>query len=290
MRIDISPTIAAPVSAPSTSLSQGRAVTVDKPSPTTSSVSVSISGQTLLRQRLFFCFPDVEPPIGNFERDPYAIQPALFLDMQDRQLLGEMYEFAQSEGIDLRYVDNIGQGLADYRSSENGQRMGAHNRGNFFDLQGHMLSYSFTEIDTLAARKIRENPSMATTRLDKGFINFQTDKDYSSLSHVDFKFLDFMINRFSATSEPEAVNARFQRFEFLEKNWIEHVSKEVYDILPLRGKSTSIDPNAADKQSPAAAQGASTVDLSTTIREIVHKYLRESGLPTLFDTLMRLGK
>jgi hypothetical protein len=289
MRIDNSPALASTPVFHSSPLSPDPDKTVDRAMAATSSISVSISGQTLVRQRLFLRPPDVEPPMRDIAQDLVSLEPGFYLNKEDRHLLGEIYEFAQSEGIDLGYVDDLGRSLAHYRSSEDGQRMGPHNRGNVYDLQGHMLSYSFTDPDTVAAQKVRDNPALAMTRLDKGFINFQTDKDYSALSHCNFEFLDFMINRFSPTSEPEPVDGRFQRYEFREKNWIEHVSKEVYDIPSRRNKSTSSDPTANEPKALVVAE-KTTLDLSETLRQIVHKYLRESGLPTLFDTLRRLGK
>jgi hypothetical protein len=266
--------------------SLGTAV-VDAPSSTV----VSINGQTLLRQRLFLSHPDVDPPMLDAKRMDVVLQPALCLHKEDRLLLGEIYEFAQSENIDLAYVDRLGSALSNYRGSDNGERMLSPNVG-MFDLEGHRVSYSFTEADAATAKRIRESYSLPTTRLDRGFIDYDTNKNRSSLFHSHFGFLELVINRFSDSSEPMPVNGRFQRHEYVKNDFIKHLSKEVYD---LPGRQRLADGSASDKdqstQKSAAATGSNTPqDFSSTMRQIIQKYLQKIGLPTLFETLMRFRR
>lgn len=252
------------------------------------STSVVISGQTLLRQRLFFSAPDVEPPMADIRVDQMAPKSAHYLKRDDRLLLGEIYEFAQSENIDLEYVDRLGYRIACYRESEDGQRKGPHNRGMVFDLEGHMLSYSFTDEDTVAAKKVRESPALQTTRLDRGFIQNDTDKDYSSMFHSHFGFLELVVNRFSASSDLMPVDGRFTRHQYTKHDYIEHVSKEVYEhkVFRNRYKQTEGGKEGARPVAPDTPSGAQP----STLREIIHQYLQKNAIPTLFEAIARLRR
>src|ERR1700712_5581145 len=252
------------------------------------STAVVISGQTLLRQRLFFSAPDVEPPMPDIKLDHMVLRPVLYLSKDDRVLLGDIYEFAQLEGIDLEYVDRLGFNLAEYRGSDDGRRMNPHNRGDFFDLEGHMLSYSFTDEDTVAAKKVRESPALQTTRLDRGFIAYDTDKDYSSMFHSHFGFLELVVNRFSASSDLMPVDGRFTRHQYTKHDYIEHVSKEVYEhkVFRNRYKQTEGGKEGARPVAPDTPSGAQP----STLREIIHQYLQKNAIPTLFEAIARLRR
>lgn len=286
MRIGPSPS--APLATPATSQLLQAAHKTEAPVKPTASVTVAISGQTLLRERVFNSYPDFEPPFLDIKKAGMVLKPELYLNMEDRALLAEMYEFAQSENIHLNYVDHLGRELAEYRGSDNGVHRLPHNRGGMFDMQGHMLSYTFTDVDARAAQRARDNPGIATTRLDNGFLSFQTDDDYSSMSHCDFDFLDLVISRFSASPESAVVSGRFQTHQYMNKNYIEHVSTEVYDFRNLSGKKG--DPDVADKPASKVSDPVPSVDLSSSFRQIMRQYLQKSGLPTLFETLMRMGR
>jgi hypothetical protein len=254
-----------------------------------SSVAVSISGQTLLRQRVFMNDPDVEPPVITDQKLMHAQLPAhLYLRVEDRQLLAEIYEFAQAESIDLNYVDLYASELADYRYSDNGKLMNPHNQGLVYDLEGHRLSYSFTETDTVLAQRIRTSPSLASTRLDVGFVMFDTDKNHSSMSHTDFEFLELLVNRFSSSKDLLPISSRMSRRTQTQFEYIEHKSKEVYKLFNNAEPPAKTDKTNSTNKQPQTS--APPLDLRATLRQIVHKYLQKSGLPTLFDTLMRLGK
>jgi hypothetical protein len=258
---------------------------------TTASSTVFISGQTLLRQRLFMSAPDVEPPMITDKKLMNLNFPLPhYLRTEDRALLGEIYEFAQSENIDLRYVDRYGMELAQYRTSDNGRQMIPQSRGPIYDLEGHRLSYSFTAADAEHAKRIRNSASLETTRLDKGFILYDTDEDYSALGHSLFEFLELLVDRFSSSKDPVPVNGRFTQYTSYDDEYIVHKSSDVQVRVPSAssGKKDSAAQNMADKQRPDSL--TSTLDLRTTLRQIMHKYLVQSGLPTLFDTLRRLGK
>jgi hypothetical protein len=254
--------------------------------PAMPSSSVAISGQTLLRQRLFYSPADIEPPMADIRFDQMAPKSAHYLNKDDRLLLGEVYEFAQSECIDLEYVDRLGYSLAYYRESEDGQRKSPHNRGMVFDLEGHMLSYSFTDEDTVAAKKVRESPDLQTTRLDRGFIERDTDEDYSSMSHSHFGFLELVVNRFSASPDLLPVDGRFAQHHYKKHDFIAYVSKEVYEHA-LFGKHKKTQ---GGKEASQAVDADTPRDVPATLRDIIGKYLQKKGLPTLFETIARLRR
>jgi hypothetical protein len=251
--------------------------------------TLAINGQTLLRQRLFFSAPDVEPPMVTHRALMKGISPqAHFLSSDDRQLLGDVYEFAQAEGIDLAYADRLGHALAHYRDSDDGKIMLPHNRGKEYDLEGHRRSYSFTDANAAIAKRIRESPSLPTTRLDKGFIAFETDHDYSVLSHSHFGFLELVVNKFSASINSLTINDSFKQHHYVKKDYVEHLSKEIYDVgISKKGKGAAPSAEAKSKGSDSAPRPD---DLQTALRKIMAKYLEKSGLPTLFETIARLRR
>jgi hypothetical protein len=271
-----------PASAKSHAVAQTDAI----PSSLIPATSLVISGQALLRQRLFSSHPNVEPPMLDPKRITDVLQPLFCLNKEDRLLLGDIYEFAQAEGVDLDYVDRLGHKLANYRGYDDGRQMGPANQGKDFDLEGHQISYSFTDKDATTAQRIRQSSALLTTRLDRGFINYDTDKDYSSLSHSHFEFLEAVVNRFSDSYESVPINGRFQKHEYVKNNFIKHVSKEVYKkhmVANLRQPRAIPEKQGSEllTAAPAAAP---------TLREILHNYLQKTGLPTLFETLMRMGR
>jgi hypothetical protein len=256
--------------------------------PPAPAASVAISGQTLLRQRLFCGPPDVEPPMLDVERTPVVLQPVLCLTKEDRLLLGEIYEFAQSEGVDLTYVDRLGHTLANYRGYDDGRRLHSHNQGKEYDLEGHKVYYSFTDKDAITAERIRESSSLLTTRLDRGFIDFDTDKNRSSLRHSDFEFLELIVNRFSNSSESIPVKGRFQKYEHVNNDFIKHVSKEVYGEYIFSNLHKPEQLPSLKRPEPFSLD--STQDLSSTLRQVIQKYLQKSGIPSLFDIIARLRR
>ncbi|MEQ7919336.1 hypothetical protein ABQX22_09075 [Xanthomonas sp. WHRI 1810A] len=257
--------------------------------PSTAASTLSISGQTLLRQRLFFSAPDAEPPIVRDRALMNGFTPdAYFLTLDDRQLLGDVYEFAQAKGIDLVYADRLGHSLADYRNSDDGKIMLPHNRGMEYDLEGHRRSYSFTDANAAIAKRIRESPSLPTTRLDRGFIAFQTDQDYSVLSHTPFGFLELVVNKFSASTEPLNIDESFKQNHYVKHDFVEHLSKEVYDVgVSKKGKGAAQRVDGKGERSTGAVP---LDDLQTALRKIMAKYLEKSGLPSLFETIARLRR
>lgn len=171
-----------------------------------------------------------------------------FLTRQDCELLSQVYEFAQESGADLGFVDSLGFGLADYRSSDNGRIMGPHNIGNMFDSEGHKVSYTFFDKDAATVKRILASDALKTTQLDHGFIRFLTNVDYSALANKDFEFMEQVINKFSAKgAEVPPLDTRFLRHEYPDERCKVHLSKEMYEPGPngrlVRKGSAAANPN-----------------------------------------------
>ncbi|WP_122572753.1 hypothetical protein [Pseudomonas viridiflava] len=202
--------------------------THEKPSVQRS--TVSISGEALLRQRLFHITdPNRALPVFvKMERGALGSRVD-FLTGNDRQLLGNVYEWAQQQGADLKYVDDLGFRLASYRELDDGRIMVRENTGHSYDGEGHKLYLSFTDKDAASAKRILESDALKTTRLDHGFVRFITDKDYGAMSHNDFDFMEQVIGRFSnGKDEPQPLTPGFAKYERLKDNYVKTLSKEKY--------------------------------------------------------------
>ncbi|WP_122581663.1 hypothetical protein [Pseudomonas viridiflava] len=192
--------------------------------------TVSISGEALLRQRLFHITdPNRALPVFvKMERGALGSRVD-FLTGNDRQLLGDVYEWAQEQGADLKYVDDLGVRLASYRELDDGRIMVRENTGRSYDGEGHKFYLSFTDKDAASAKRILESDALKTTRLDHGFVRFITDKDYGAMSHNDFDFMEQVISRFSnGKDEPQPLTPRFAKYERLKDNYVKTLSKEKY--------------------------------------------------------------
>ncbi|HEX8587958.1 hypothetical protein [Pseudomonas sp.] len=254
---------------------------------------VSLSGRGLMMSRLFKGHA-VEPATVGYDPNLSTLFPTLFLLPEDRYLLSAVYEFANAEGADLAYVDDLAWSIAYYRKSDNGREIIPQRPLKRFDTEGHEVSYSFNEESAKTAHRILNGSALSTTAVDRGFLRFALDVDYSPMSSLDFRFLEQVVNKFSERGEAAAGFGRqFDHFSLDQKNWIKNVSVQIYDLsatVPFL-KGTKSDGGAAlatrDSATEAAAMGA---EPSRALREIIAAYLKETGVPTLFETLMRMKR
>ncbi|MEE4729658.1 hypothetical protein V2K79_21025 [Pseudomonas alliivorans] len=192
--------------------------------------TVSISGEALLRQRLFHITdPNRAVPILGKAECGTSRSRVEFLTLDDRQLLGDVYEWAREQGADLKYVDELGSRLAFYREKDDGRISVRGNTGRDYNSEGYKVYHSFTDKDAASAKRILESGALKTTRLDQGFILYITDKDYGSIYHNDFDFMEQVINRFSSgKDESQPLTPRFAKYEYLKNNFVRTLSKEKY--------------------------------------------------------------
>lgn len=264
------------------------------------SPNVSISGEGLMRQRLFgVTDPNSRLPMQSssmFGRDDFPI--VNYLNQGDRKLISKAYEYAQEQGADLCYVDTLGRQLARYR--EPGITWLPHNQGGDLDGEGHVVSFSFTDKEAAIAKRILSSDALKTTQLDHGFIRNQMDKDYSAISHSDFAFMEKIINKFSATGDDKPLGSTFSKCVCSERNYIQHVSKERYRFTEkgLESLGTAAGNKSGKGKGGSVKQQVTgpPETLRETLRRIIYKAMSsntalvshfKNAVPSLAEFLMR---
>lgn len=169
-------------------------------STASSATPASGGGRDLMVSRLF---GGKEPAVGNgaqgmstsnIGRSAYE-----FLTRDDRALLSEMYAYAQEEGADLTYVDNLADELGDYRKHDNGRLSSNFNNGTNYDIEGHQLTVSFSDKDAATASRILSGSAINSTRLDQGFVHYILNPGYGALSNTSsLGFLEQMVTKLSS--------------------------------------------------------------------------------------------
>lgn len=211
--------------------SSKRTDNVKTPQPS-ESTSVSISGKALLLSRLFLT-EDItsEPPVlsGSKGMNEYGMMlPHNFLTQDDRNLLAEMYEFAQEQGADLKHVDRLAMDLGTYRKRNDGAAVANFNDGRSYDLEGRVRTASFTDADAATVDRIQSSGDISSTRLDKGFLNYILDPGYGFTHSSDFEFLEQMVSRFSTNGSDTTtpLDPKFSNFAYKANNYVIHTSDE----------------------------------------------------------------
>jgi len=213
--------------------------------------------------------------------------------MDDRKLLCDVYQFASDEGADLAYVDDLACSIAKFRLDDNGRRILPQSPGMNFDLDGHEVTYFFTEKNAATATRILQSDGFQTTQLDKAFLQHALDARYSALTYLNFEFVEQVVNKFSTVGvNRDDFGTRFSHFQPNQKNWVKHLSKEVYDLktrMPLNMASTlKKDAGGHESALPGTTNSSGTV--SMTVGDAIKKYLEKNPLPTLFETIARLRR
>ncbi|MDB6141833.1 MAG: hypothetical protein JWP80_877 [Pseudomonas sp.] len=263
--------------------------------------NVSISGQALLKQRIFDgAEPRYRPLSETNTPGSMYLRITDFVTREDCQLLSDIYEFAQEGGADLKYVDNLGFSLADYRSNDNGRNMGPH--GSTLDAEGRLISVSFLDKDVATIQRILASDALKTTRLDQGFIRFKTDASYSATDFNRFEFMEQVINKFSAKGAGvPPLDARFSRYEYSKKTYNMHFSTEKYELGPkgrVRKRTAATntnDPSAAlnKKKNALKTKPTTPESIQDMFRRIMAKAWGSGfGLRvrSLAEFLMRSGR
>ncbi|AHG39938.1 hypothetical protein N018_06635 [Pseudomonas syringae CC1557] len=251
--------------------------------PSSPDSAVSISGQALLKHRVFGLADSGRsaPMLGKAECG-ISMPEAFFLTRDDRRLLGDVYEWASAQGADLGYVDDLAFELASYRESDNGGIMLPHNQGKTYDMEGHKVFYSFTEQHAATAKRITESDTLKTTRLDQGFVRFITDKDYGSIGHNNFEFMEKVINRFSTAGErAEQLGADFATYKSQKSDYIRTLSKEKY----TPGEGDAQETTSAKKSTKP--KEITLESLRADMRETFLKAMGVKSFSSLFDRLFK---
>ncbi|TDV97974.1 hypothetical protein BDK62_1044 [Halomonas alkaliantarctica] len=208
------------------------------------SSTVSISGRALMVSRLFGSDAE-EPPVlssvrGNGEY--MGVLPHHFLTHDDRNLLADIYEFAQKQGADLRHVDMLATDLGSYRKYDNGSLMGNFNDGQQYDSEGRLTTVSFTDADATTAEHIQNSDAFSSTRIDQGFLRYTLDPGHGIGRSSNFEFLEQMVSRFSTKgNDTTPLDPKFSTFAYNENNYIMHTADEVTLNIPRDTSSAEED-------------------------------------------------
>ncbi|WP_152035014.1 hypothetical protein [Pseudomonas ovata] len=137
-----------------------------------------------------------------------------FLTLLDRRLISHVYAYAQVQGADLRYVDDLARDIAVYRRHDNGSVLRNMNDGHRYDGEGRQLSVTFTAAHATTAQRVLGGTAINSTLLDKGFVRFALDPGFRPYSYSgDPGFLEAMVMKFSAdTGEDYALDTRFKTY------------------------------------------------------------------------------
>lgn len=174
--------------------------------------SSTISGHALFMSRVMRAQdPKVEPPIvTEFNETTRKLPAANFLNAQDRKMVASVFEYAQKQGADLGYVDQLAGALGNYRKTNNGEQM---SMVDIATIPGRTKKYQFTDTDKATIQRILNSDAFKTTELDAGFIRHATDDKHAHINHTDFNFLEQVVSKFSAQGDKaEPMGNRFNRY------------------------------------------------------------------------------
>jgi hypothetical protein len=193
------------------------------------SVSVTLTGQNLMLTRLYGVTDPKDVPPREFQLTLYndTKDSIYWLTRDDQKTLANIYSWADSQGIDLKYVDNLARDIGYYRKFE---PYSVSYNGGTFDWEGHQLTAVFTDKDAATASRILNSPAISSSALDQDFLRYATDPG-RTLGHLDLDFIEAVVNHFGSADPPPLPPGKFASFQYVPKNNIViYASEEV--VLP----------------------------------------------------------
>ncbi|MYM29313.1 hypothetical protein GTP58_13365 [Duganella sp. CY15W] len=164
----------------------------------TRSDSVTLSGQALMLSRLFG--EDASTYTGRVEaKESNVTSLNRYLTTDDREMLANMYEYAQNNGIDLKHVDALAGDLGGYRKF--GTATGSSGQ---YDLEGHARTVSQSADNQQIIDRIKASAALSQTTIDQGFIQSEM---VTGGHAANYAFLERMVNVFSTQSPQGAATA-----------------------------------------------------------------------------------
>ncbi|QKJ68308.1 hypothetical protein HQN60_15895 (plasmid) [Deefgea piscis] len=249
---------------------------------------VSISGNALMISRLFDGKSNT--PIASGKTGTALINSGVsnvnYLNSDDRELLAEMYQFANNNGVDLQNVDAIAQTLGSYRRFDDGRNLYNFNNGHNMDTNGNVLSVNFSEKDSKTASRIINGEAINTTRIDHGFLKFILDPGYGALMNTtDLEFLEQMTTKFSEKgTNITKIDEKFSKFSPTPREKITYTrTGEKIDILNNDDINNIVNKSTLEKISENSKK--------TLIRELMHGKTNEKTQQiNIFDLLKNFTK
>nr|WP_158683640.1 hypothetical protein [Pseudomonas palleroniana] len=163
--------------------------------------SAPIPNPTVFNGRDFMIarlFGGSEPPVAkpSATRDNSHLNPADFLNLDDRNLIADMYAYAHAEGADLTYVTYLASILSTYRYYNDGRQLGGGNNG--YDADGYRVTFDFKKEEAQIASRILNGSAINSTRIDQGFLRYILHPDHGAFTNLGgIPFLERMVNKFS---------------------------------------------------------------------------------------------
>lgn len=157
-----------------------------------SSGQSTISGRGLMMSRLFGKVSTLPEMQTQLTKNNQGMDASVFLTKSDLGALSHLYDQAQTQGADLRYVDDIARDLGNYRKF--GSVSGSYNTGNSYDTTGRVQTVSFTDKDAATASRILNGDNLANSGLDPAFIRYELDPGYSFSHTASFDYLESIMN------------------------------------------------------------------------------------------------
>ncbi|TFF13449.1 hypothetical protein EXW72_01050 [Pseudomonas sp. BCA14] len=157
--------------------------------------STSFNGRDFMIDRLFH---GSEPPVAKppATRDNSYMNPAEFLNLDDRSLIADMYAYAHAEGADLTYVTYLASILSTYRYYSDGSQLRGGNNG--YDADGYRVTFDFKKEEAQIASRILNGSAINSTRIDQGFLRYILHPDHGAFTNIGgIPFLERMVNKFS---------------------------------------------------------------------------------------------
>lgn len=212
-------------------------------SGTTTPADAPANGRELLLSRLFL---GVEPPVAKAPMTMFNMSQSAydFLTVDDRDLLSQMYAYAQAQGADLRNVDNVAGLLGDYRHHNDGRQLLNANNGKGYDLEGYMVTVGFQAEDAATASRILNGSAISSTLIDQGFLRHFLDPGYGALKNTsDLAFLEQMVIKFSAEGAAQtSLDSKFASYQSISinDNVVVTTHKNV-KLPPFKAHVTNVD-------------------------------------------------
>jgi hypothetical protein len=255
-------------------------------SETTQDSAVSISGEALMLSRLYMTSnPKATPYLTELSKTTMASNPVDFLTQDDRDFLSQIYTYAQSQGVDLRYVDDLANDMGMYRKFGNAQ-ISSNTPGASFNEQGQALTYSFTQDDSVSASNILNGQAIGSTQFDKAFLRFELDPGYSFNHTANFSFLQGVVEHFSktGTSDSTSFASKFSTYTSNGlNNFVVTTASEVTLAVP-KPSSDGSQSNAQVKSKQTGSAGshgavnleATKLNLATTLLDAFLAWRRKN--------------
>ncbi|CAB3751298.1 hypothetical protein LMG29542_01463 [Paraburkholderia humisilvae] len=231
--------------------------------------------------------PGTTPYLSELTFATMASNPVDFLTRGDREFLANVYSYAQSQGIDLRYVDDVASDMGMYRKFGKVEA-NSNSQGMSFNSKGQALTYSFTAADSTSASNILNGGAFGSTRFDHGFLRFELNPGYSFNHVANFSFLQGMAEHFSnvGASDTDTFAQRFSTYTAHgQNNFLVTAASEVTLDIPQSdsGSSQSDALKTGKRTDKAVSQlhlnpGTSTQSLWVTLLDSLLVWRRKREL------------